>query len=203
MGNLVPEQRPDKNGKIVTRHVKPDALGSAASPSFPPPSAAQPKAEAIVIPGKKVTPMTKEDFETIADVLEMCGTYKSDDLTIVSNYIRDGDIEGLRLLKEHGPDSGFSLVDDVIRQTEVLYGENRPENYTDQIAAHIRIGETGRFDYFDIDGNGDSEEVLRIIHENIDQADSIQQFIEERGIDPDGLRDHLANEVTAMRRGAL
>lgn len=203
MNNLMPEQRPDKNGKIVTRHVKADTPTGSASASIPPPTVSSTEPEMIVLPGKKVTPMTAADFETIADLLEMCGTYKSDDLAIVNSYIRDGDIDALRILKEHGQHVGFSLPDDVLRQTYALYGDERPADYADQIAAHIKIAETGNFDYFDISGNGEYEEVLRIIHENIDQADSIIRFFEDRGPDPDALRDYLSNEVVAVREGTL
>jgi hypothetical protein len=200
MTNLRPEKRLDKTGKLVTRHVKDDGGNPTTVPQLPPPSASPEPVHKIVLPETVATPMTKDDWGTVSDVLDICGTHNSDDLAYVSPYIREGDMDALRLFQKFSAAHGFSTVVDVIELTHTL---DKPADYMESMSAHMMIAASGHFDYFDIAGVPEHESVLKIIHENAEQAGSILNFLKRGSADPEALKSYLANETKALREGTL
>lgn len=203
MGNLVPEKRVDKTGKVVTRHVKNDGPKIASAPHLPPPSVSLEPVSDIILPEHEVTIMTKDDWSMVADVLDLCGTHNGDDLIHVTQYVKDGDLDSLRVFKKYGNECSFSTICEVIEETNALYGKKKPSNYMESIDAHFKVATSGHFYYEDIAGVPAHEGVLKIIHDNPDQVDSILAFLLRRKPEPDALTLYLANEATALREGTL
>jgi hypothetical protein len=203
MSNLVPEKRVDKTGKVVTRHVKADAATGTSAPHLPPPSVSLEPVSGIVLPEHEVTIMTKDDWSMVADVLDLCGTHNGDDLIHVTQYVKDGDMDALRVFKKYGHECSFSTICEVIEETNALYGKKKPSDYVDSIGVHFKIATSGRFYYGDITGVPEHERVLRIIHANMDQVDSILAFLLHREPEPEALTLYLANEAKALREGTL
>lgn len=203
MSNLKREKRPDKHGKLVTRLVLADSPIPTTSAPLPAPSVS-PQKDAAVLPAKDAPRlMTKADFAVIADVLDMCGTHGSDDMYHVSPFIRGGNLEELRVFKDHGAETSFSTIVDVLNHTENLFKGGKPADYAEIISAHLRVAESGDFDYYDIGGNPEYEETLRVIHNNTDQVDAILTYLSDRGVDPEGLKEYLGNDVKPLREGTL
>lgn len=199
MGTLKPEKRMDKTGRIVTRHVK-DDTATPSPASFPPPVTPSSKTDMIIIPGQEKIPMTKADFAIIGDLLDRCGSYNSDDLMHITPYIRDGDMDTLRVFHKYSDEYSYSGIIDVLSATYDLYPD---KDYAGTIEAHLKIAASGAFDYYDIAGVPEYEAVLRVIHDNTEQADSIIVFLNERGPDAGALTEYLANDVKAVREGTL
>jgi len=205
MSNLVPERRADKNGKMVLRHVKADAGAPSSAKQLPPPTASPAPINNIVLPQNGVTSMTKEDWATVAGVLDMCGTHQdvAVDMAQVVPYIRDGDMEAMRIFHKYSSDYSYPTIVDVIEAVNGLYGNDKPADYVEKVSAHMVIATSGYFDYFDIAGVPDNEAILKIIHENTQQVESILAFLMEREPDTEALESYLANQTTALRRGTL
>jgi hypothetical protein len=196
-------ERVDKTGKAVTRHVKADAHKSTSAPHLPPPSVSLEPVSSIILPEHEVSIMTKGDWSMVADVLDLCGTHNGDDLVHVTQYVKDGDMDALRVFKKYGHECSFSTICDVIEETTPLYGKEKPSDYVDSIEAHFKIATSGHFYYGDIAGVPAHEGILKIIHDNPDQVGSILAFLLRRKPDPDALTLYLANEAKALREGTL
>lgn len=198
MGSRVPEKRMDKNGKLVTRHVSIDNVSNSQPVTIPSPTAKQ---ERVVLPGSETVPMTKNDMNMIGDLLDRCGGVEHR-YHYLTEYIREGDLDTLRIFHQYGRDAGFSTVVDVLQATYVFYAE-RPEDYVESVGKHIEIAVGSSFYYADVPGYPPYEAFLNVIQENLDKTDSIIRFLSGRNPDADALKAYLGNESTPLRDGTL
>jgi hypothetical protein len=202
MSTLVPEKRPNKHGVMVTKYVRQDSPETTAPGNGIPAPAPVGAAPAAAEHPMKQVMMTMKDFELITEVLDLCGTYQSDDIEYAKVFIRDGNLRGLKVMKEHGDTHSFSTIHDIINATDCFLSDDDTEYPLDSLEAHLKVADSGAFEYYDPLTPGFTA-VARLIHENPEKAESIIAFLEDRGVDAEGLSEYLGNDVAALRKGTL
>ena len=195
MSNLVPQKKQDKNGHLVTRYVKDEASGKKQVPSLPGPAA--PATSAALPAGAKI--LTAEDLNLIARLINLCSE-NSDDLMHLNVHIGSGDMRSLRVF-DANPSENFSTIQDILYYTDSLYEKGEEIAGSASFEAHLKVAEESSFEYFN--GGDNDAEVIRLIHQNPDQVDSIIEFLDTRGSDAWALRQYLENGVKVLRGGTL
>lgn len=210
MSHLVPEQRVNKNGHLVTKYVLPGTAGpqtKAAIPPVPPPStdpgtepvetaaSAEATAEALAAARREGE---KEALSVFIDAARQAASL--DDMEHLAVWADEGDLEALRVFSVHGSERPFSNLQDILYKVAHKYDGGKIVG-TESFRAHLALDGSGHLDYWDADDRL-SEAVIDLVHERPHEVEAVATFLSERNGDPEGLEEYLA-EQNALRSGVL
>lgn len=230
--NLIPERRIDKNGKVVTRHVRAQEHATERR-DFPAPSFSQPATDALILKFVETLPEYGMDSVKAGAILRELDNYSNSLLSdVIDSYLccsKDERAVWRVALNSGRPDGGvnerhYRRMIEMVQLSVALF-PNAPPGYRSHkalIAAEKAEEMTGRspgepdYDYakawaiirevekLEPTGFVDRDDDVNFIGSNLDEVmPLIPELLKRKTASPGVIRELLGARVPAIRDGVL